>query len=407
MTPDEVLKQHTEKLAKWKIKLDEREMCLPFMYWSPKMHKTPSKQRFIAASACCSTKQLSTTITKCLKLIDQYHEHTARKAYHASGINAYWIINNSSKVHKMIGTSNTSKDVNNLNSYDFSTLYTAIPHTKLKTAMKSIISRAFEGSGKRCISVYSTRAQWTESPKPTTKAYTQSELIEMVNFLIDNVYVTCGDSISRQRIGIPMGTDCAPYLANLFLFYYEHKWMMKTKETNPQLARRFNKSVRYIDDLLTINNDGLMNKYMSDIYPKELELKHENSQNDQHTTYLDLEINVVNNEIVTSLYDKRDDFPFTVVNFPDLSGNIPQDASYGVFIAQTLRYARACAMYNDFLSRTHRLRAQLVNQNFKHKHLIQKLKRWMNTSDKAKVLLRYGHSFQQILSDLNKVNEDR
>ena len=37
---------------------------------------------------------------------------------------------------------------------------------------------------------------------------------------------------------------------------------------------------------------------------------------------------------------------------------------------------------------------------------LKKLKRWMNTSDKAKVLLRYGHSFQQILSDLNKVNED-
>ena len=103
--------------------------------------------------------------------------------------------------------------------------------------MESIISRAFEGSGKRCISVYSTRAQWTEGPKPTTNAYTQSELIEMVNFLIDNVYVTCSDSTSRQRIGIPMGPDCAPYLANLFLFYYEHKWMMKTKETNPPRAR--------------------------------------------------------------------------------------------------------------------------------------------------------------------------
>ena len=55
-----------------------------------------------------------------------------------------------------------------------------------------------------------------------------------------------------------MGTDCAPYLANLFLFYYEHEWMMKTKETNPKLARQFNKSARYIDNLLTINNDGLM-----------------------------------------------------------------------------------------------------------------------------------------------------
>ena len=147
-------------------------------------------------------------------------------------------------------------------------------------------------------------------------------------------------------------------------------------------------------------------QYFSDIYLEKLELTHENSQNDQPTTYHDLEINVVNNEIVTSLYDKRDDFPFTVVNFPDLSGNIPQDSSYGVFIAQTLRYARACAMYNDFMLRAHRLRAQLVNQNFKHKSLIQKLKRWMNTSDKAKVLLRYGHSFQQILSDLNKVYED-
>ena len=51
-----------------------------------------------------------------------------------------------------------------------------------------------------------------------------------------------------------------------------------------------------------------MNEHMSDIYPKELELKHENSRNDQHTTYLNLEMNVVNNAIATSVYDKRDDF---------------------------------------------------------------------------------------------------
>ena len=65
LTPDEVLRQHTQKLAKWKIELDVREICLPFMYWSPKMHKPPSKQRFIAAFACCSTKQLAT--------LDHYH----------------------------------------------------------------------------------------------------------------------------------------------------------------------------------------------------------------------------------------------------------------------------------------------------------------------------------------------
>ena len=42
--------------------------------------------------------------------------------------------------------------------------------------------------------------------------------------------------------------------------------MMKMKnEGNPALARQFNRTVRYIDDLLTINNDGLMKKHMSEI----------------------------------------------------------------------------------------------------------------------------------------------
>ena len=73
-----------------------------------------------------------------------------------------------------------------------------------------------------------------------------------------------------------------------------------------------------------------MLKYTSEIYPAELELKHKNSKNDQQASYLDLNIQIVNNELVTSLYDKRDDFPFKIVNFPDLSGNIPHASSYGV-----------------------------------------------------------------------------
>ena len=126
-----------------------------------------------------------------------------------------------------------------------------------------------------------------------------------MNYLIDNCYVTCGDSLFRQKIGIPMGTDCAPFLANLFLYSYEHEWMMKMKKTNPQLARQFNRSARYIDDLLTINNDGHMKKYMKNMYPAELELKHENSKSDKIASYLHLQLDVLNGEIVTSLYDKR------------------------------------------------------------------------------------------------------
>ena len=118
-TPEEVIHNHKEKLKGWKIRLNEKESCLPFMYWVPKMHKTPSKQRFIAASACCSTKTLSTYITKCLKVIDRYHMSKAHKVQRNCGINSYWIINHSSTVHQMIKRSNEMKNVKNVATYDF------------------------------------------------------------------------------------------------------------------------------------------------------------------------------------------------------------------------------------------------------------------------------------------------
>lgn len=302
------------------------------------MHKTPSKQRFIAASARCSTKQLSATITKCLKEIDKYHAQNAKNIFNNSGINSYWIIGNASKVHQMIDKSNERKNVRNIATYDFSTLYTNIPHDKLKQRMAQVINTAYNGCGKKFLSVYNTKASFVNSPRKETKAYSEHQLIEMVNYLIDNCYVTCGDTLFRQKIGIPMGTDCAPFLANLFLFIYEHEWMMKTAKTDRSLAKGFNQSARYIDDLLAINNDGMMKTYMNDIYPTGIELKHENSASDTSASYLDLQLDVLNNEIVKSLYDKRDHFPFKSVNFPNLSGNIPQDGSYGVFIAHsTLR----------------------------------------------------------------------
>ena len=91
---------------------------------------------------------------------------------------------------------------------------------------------------------------------------------------------------------------------------------MKTAKIDRKFAKSFNDSVRYIDDLLTINNDGLMKKHMNDIYPKELDLNHENSGNDKSASYLDLKLDVTNKEITKSLYDKRDDFPFYNCELP-------------------------------------------------------------------------------------------
>ena len=76
-----------------------------------------------------------------------------------------------------------------------------------------------------------------------------------MEYLIDNIYVSIGNRVYQQCVGIPMCTDCAPLLANLLLFYSEYKYMKNLIKNNIILAKKFNNTMRYIDDLLTLNNN--------------------------------------------------------------------------------------------------------------------------------------------------------
>ena len=73
-----------------------------------------------------------------------------------------------------------------------------------------------------------------------------------MKYLIDNIYIKVGNKVFRQQVGIPMGTDCAPLLANLFLFYYEYGYMKNLVKDNLQAAMKFNGTMRYIDALLLV-----------------------------------------------------------------------------------------------------------------------------------------------------------
>ena len=84
--------------------------------------------------------------------------------------------------------------------------------------------------------------------------------------MMEYLIIKVGNKVFRQQVGIPMGTDCAPLLANLFLFYYEDKYMKNLVKDNLQEAMKFNGTMRYIDDLLTLNNSGFASK-ITDIYP--------------------------------------------------------------------------------------------------------------------------------------------
>jgi hypothetical protein len=150
----------------------------------------------------------------------------------------------------------------------------------------------------------------------------------------------------------------APLLADLFLYSYEAEFVQKLlQDNNKKLAVSFNHTFRYIDD----GNHNFHN-YVHLIYPDELEIK-DTTESDKSGSYLDIILNIDSNgRLTTSLYDKRDDFDFAVVNFPFLCSNIPLSPAYGVYISQLIRYARACFAYEDFSNRGKQLMLQGYNE---------------------------------------------
>ena len=114
------------------------------------------------------------------------------------------------------------------------------------------------------------------------------ELGHAIDFLIHNIYVRFGSSVFRQVIGIPMGTNSAPLLADLFLHTFEYDFMVKTMKQDITKAIQFSNTFRYIDDLFSINNVNFGN-CISAIYPSELELK-DTSTSSTEVCYLDTNI---------------------------------------------------------------------------------------------------------------------
>ena len=190
--------------------------------------------------------------------------------------------------------------------------------------------------------------------------YTADNICKMIQLLIDNVFVQFGGRLFRQAIGIPMGTNCAPLLADLFLYSYENEFFDNMiRSGHRRLAMSFNLCYRYIDDLIVFNNKKFLD-YLKAIYPSQLTVEKANKSDHLDVTF----IIDSGGKLSTRLYEKRDDFDFHIFNFPYLSSNIPSGPSYGMYISQLIRYARCCSHYDDFRYCNKCLVDQLLSQGY-------------------------------------------
>ena len=174
-----------------------------------------------------------------------------------------------------------------------------------------------------------------------------------------NFYIRFGTKLYRQIVGIPMVTECAPLVANLFLFCYERDFMKDLSSDNQaDVIKAFNSTSRYLDDLLNIDNPYFEGMVIQ-IYPPELQFNKANTS-DTEALFLDLHLSISNGFVSSNICDKRDDFD--IVDFPFLDGDVTS-------LSQLIRFARVCSHVDDFNTRNKCLTAKRLKQGHRYHKL--------------------------------------
>ena len=183
-----------------------------------------------------------------------------------------------------------------------------------------------------------------------------------------------------------MGSNDASHLANIFLHVYE-KSFYEERITNNQrdVITKLGDLYRYQDDLIAFGFQDQQNVQIQDIYPNEMVISNTNITSTK-VTYLDLEIQVREGKYFYKSFDKRKNFNFPIVKYPNLNGNIPINPAYGVYISQLIRFCDINMLFDDFKCNTNELVKTLLQQGYKHNMLRIKFKQFSKDN-----VVRWAH----------------
>ena len=140
-------------------------------------------------------------------------------------------------------------------------------------------------------------------------------------------------------------------------------------------------------------NNPFFDDEIGNIYPKELKLK-KTTEAFNKLSYLDITIEIEDSSFRTDVYDKRDGFGFHIVNFPNLSSNIPLSPAYGIYISQLVRIARICDSSQRFNAKNKLLTHKLLQQGFEYHRLCMTFKTFCS---------RYPRLFQKFHSSIKSL----
>ena len=362
---EEIIASHKSVIEnEFHIKIGDENESLPYLYWLPKFHKEVVGFRFITAGTKCTTKTLSVNIglalQRCLIAVRQQSEYD--NFY--KEMNDYYVIDKTQTVSEFLLSDNFKRNRKKVSSYDFQTLYTHIPHRQLKGNIKKLVKRAFDTKKKKIICVNKRSTFFSDKAHSNMCCFCCDGLVSAMSYLIDNSFVNFKGTIYRQVIGIPMGTNSAPHMANIYLLVYEYEYIQKLVRTNKLVEVKSLQHVfRFQDDLIVLNDNGYFDIIFQDIYPIEMVLKKTNVSA-QKVNFLDITVSVYQGKFRYECYDKRNDFKFDVISFPFMCGNLPLIQTHGLFVSQLVRYCTTNSTFSSFSKCSNKLYKKLIVQGF-------------------------------------------
>ena len=138
-------------------------------------------------------------------------------------MNYFWSIKNSSEVIEKLRLRNFQGS--QVSSFDFSTLYTSLPHDLIKSKVLSLVKWCFNRESKTYLCMSDKAGFFSNKKYDSYACWTCTELCKAFTFVMENIYVQFDGMVYQQIVGIPMGTNCAPLISDLFLYCYKRDFM--------------------------------------------------------------------------------------------------------------------------------------------------------------------------------------
>ena len=356
------------------------------IYWTVKLHKLNNAgeqtfpARFIISGSKSPTASLSSLLSGILVHMQSALDTIFSNVYAEAGVDASssTILNSSRDFLSVLDLFNTVTTVHErrttppvLSTRDVTQMYTNIPIDDCVDKVSRIVKEVFElkraaNNGERmAMCVTASKITWVKAKDVWEESYNRTGKLKNtltntyitfdgfkghLKYLLANLYFKFGEEVFRQIIGLPMGTNCAPQLANFFMAYYELAYLRKLvteykidrTAASRQRVADFRYVKRYIDDIGAVNNLTFINN-LGDVYPAYLRFT---GSPGPTMNFLDITIRqsvAISRHLETVLYDKRREPAFArlkIKKYTHWSSAIPRTSKLGILKSQFIRLGR-------------------------------------------------------------------